>query len=175
MPSIFFAVAPAEWRYRLHEGMFEEGPLADQQQKITLHLYHTLQTLLEFHILKNGDSLERIGIAKIRQWSFRFEFQSRGTLHLRAVLWADLLPGHSAESMSGRSGTDKKSPFVLLLEELFSSRADVQVGDGAHNLLRYVAGYVSKASDALQFSREQAHHAGTPTESSKWRQAYRLL
>ena len=175
MPSIFFTVAPAEWRYLLHEGMFEEGPLADQQQKITLHLYHTLQTLLEFHILKNGDSLGRIGIAKIRQWSFRFEFQSRGTLHLHAVLWADLLPGHSAESMSGRSGTDRKSPFVLLLEELFSSRADVQVGDGTHNLLRYVAGYVSKASDALQFNREQAHHAGTPSESSKWRQAYRLL
>ncbi|CAE7439739.1 UBP23, partial [Symbiodinium pilosum] len=175
LPSVFFTVAPAEWRYLLHEGFFEEGSLADQQQKITLHLYHTLQTLLEFHILKNGESLQRIGIAKVRQWSLRFEFQSRGTLHLHAVLWADLLPNCSAESMTGRSGTDKKSPFVRLLEELFSSRADVQVGDGAHNLLRYVAGYVSKASDALQFSREQAHHAGTPTDTSKWRQTYRLL
>ena len=175
LPSVFFTIAPAEWRYLLHEGLFEEGSLADQQQKITLHLYHTLQTLLEFHIFKDGDSLQRIGIAKVRQWSFRFEFQSRGTLHLHAVLWADLLPGRSAESMTGRSGTDKKSPFVDLLEELFSSRADVQVGDGTHNLLRYVAGYVSKASDALQFSREQAHHAGTPTDASKWRQTYRLL
>ena len=174
LPSVFFTVAPAEWRYLLHEGLFEEGSLADQQQKITLHLYHTLQTLLEFHIFKDGESLKRIGVAKVRQWSFRFEFQSRGTLHLHAVLWADLLPG-SAESMSGRSGTEKSSEFVRLLEELFSSRADVQAGDGTHNLLRYVAGYVSKASDALQFSREQAHRAGTPTDTSKWRQTYRLL
>ncbi|CAE7394315.1 pif1 [Symbiodinium pilosum] len=169
LPSVFFTVAPAEWRYLLHEGLFEGGSLADQQQKITLRQYHTLETLLEFHIFKDGDSLQRIGIAKVRQWSFRFEFQSRGTLHLHAVLWADLLPNSSAESMTGRSGADKKSPFVRLLEELFSSRADVQVGDGAHNLLRYVAGYFSKASDALQFSREQAHHAGSPTETSKWR------
>ena len=175
LPSVFFTVAPAEWRYTLHDGLFQEGSLTDQQQKITLHLYHTLQTLLEFHIFKDGESLRKIGIERVRQWSFRFEFQSRGTLHLHALLWADLLPGCKASDLTGRTDTPEQSPFLKLLEELFCSRADIQCGDGTHNLLRYVAGYVSKASDALTFSREQAHQPGTPSESSRWRQTYRLL
>ena len=175
LPSVFFTVAPAEWRYTLHDGLFQEGSLTDQQQKITLHLYYTLQTLLEFHIFKDGESLRKIGIERVRQWSFRFEFQSRGTLHLHALLWADLLPGCKASDLTGRTDTPEQSPFLKLLEELFCSRADIQCGDGTHNLLRYVAGYVSKASDALTFSREQAHQPGTPSESSRWRQTYRLL
>ena len=139
---------------------------------ITLHLYHTLQTLLEVHLLKHGQSLARIGIAKVRQWSFRFEFQSRGTLHLRAVLWADLLPGWTAADITGRTNTGKSSAFLRLLEALFNSRADVQCGDGSHVLLRYVAGYLAKASDALQFQSKQAHQG---SEGSQWRQTYRLL
>ena len=175
LPSVFFTIAPAEWRYLLHNGMFHEGPLADQQQNITMHLYHTLQVLLEHHLLKNGESLAEVGIAKVRQWSYRFEFQSRGTLHLHAVLWADLLPGRSAGSLAGRTGTPHASAFVALLERLFRSRVDVQCGDGSHNLLQYVAGYVSKASDALSFSHRQAQQQGTSEEQSKWRQSYRLL
>ncbi|CAE7393007.1 USP17L21, partial [Symbiodinium pilosum] len=175
LPSVFFTVAPAEWRYILHDGMFCEESLTDQQGTITLHLYHTLQTLLDFHLFKNGQSLERIGVAKIRQWSFRFEFQSRGTLHLHAVLWADLLPGWSAENITGRTGTQHNSPFVALLEDLFKSRADVQCGDGSHNLLMYVAGYLQKASDALAFNSKQAQHEGTQAQTSRWRQTYRLL
>ena len=175
LPSVFLTVAPAEWRYLLHNGIFHQGPLSDQQQNMTLHLYHTLQVMLEHHILKDGASLNRIGIARVRQWSFRFEFQARGTLHLHAVLWADLLPGWKASDLTGRSGTLHQSAFVNLLEELFRSRADVQCGDGHHNLLQYVAGYVSKASDALSFSHQQAHKDGTAAEISKWRQCYRLL
>ncbi|CAE7271115.1 PIF1 [Symbiodinium sp. CCMP2592] len=175
LPSVFFTIAPAEWRYLLHNGMFHEGSLTDQQQNITLHLYHTLQVLLEHHILKNGASLAKIGIARVRQWSFRFEFQSRGTLHLHAVLWADLLPGWNASDVAGRSDTLHGSAFVRLLEDIFRSRVDVQCGDGSHNLLQYVAGYVSKASDALSFSKRQAQTDGSPNETSKWRQTYRLL
>ncbi|CAE7574509.1 UBP25, partial [Symbiodinium sp. KB8] len=52
----------------------------------------------------------------------------------------------------------------------FQSRADVQCGDGNHNLMKYVAGYLAKASDALQFVSKQ-----TANEDTKWRQAYRLL
>ncbi|CAE7839773.1 pif1 [Symbiodinium sp. CCMP2592] len=175
LPSIFFTVAPAEWLFPLHNGMFHEGSLTEQQQNMTLHLYHTLQVMLEHHFLKDGASLERVGILRIRQWSFRFEFQSRGTLHLHAVLWADLLPGWQASDLCGRSGTTQSSAFLQLLEELFHSRADVQCGDGTHNLLQYVAGYVAKASDALSFCHQQAKRDGTTEETSKWRQTYRLL
>ena len=175
LPSVFFTVAPAEWKYILHDGMFHEGSLADQQDVITLHLYHTLQTLLDFHIFKDGHSLQRIGIANVRQWSLRFEFQSRGTLHLHAVLWADLLPGWRAEDLAGRTNTQHHSAFVSLLEELFRSRVDVQCGNGSHNLMLYVAGYIQKASDALTFNAKQAQRDGAPAESSRWRQTYRLL
>ena len=169
LPNIFFTVAPAEWKYILHDGVFCEDALTNQQDMITLHIYHTLQALLETHLLKAGESLHRVGIANIRQWSFRFEFQSRGTLHLHAVLWADLLPTWSAERICGRTGS-KNSAFASLLEGLFKSRVDVQCGDGSHALLKYVAGYLTKASDALQFQTKQAQ-----SDQSHWRQAYRLL
>ncbi|CAE7803623.1 UBP25, partial [Symbiodinium necroappetens] len=95
-------------------------------------------------------------------------FQSRGTLHVHALLWADLLPGWAVDDIAGRTG-QSRSNFLDLLERLFKSRADVQCGDGSHCLLRYVAGYVAKASDALQFNLKQLEGEST------WRQAYRLL
>ena len=171
LPNIFFTVAPAEWKYILADGIFYEGDLTEQQNLLTLHFHNTLESLLEVHVLKNGQSLSRIGIAKVRQWSFRFEFQSRGTLHIHAVLWADLLPGWSAANITARSGGNQPSAFLSLLEELFHSRADVQCGDGSHVLLKYVAGYLAKASDALQFQAKQACHEN----DSCWGQAYRLL
>ena len=48
-------------------------------------------------------------------------------------------------------------------EQMFS------VATGNHCLLRYMAGYVAKASDAMQFSKHQSLGEG------HWRQAYRLL
>ncbi|CAE7342621.1 unnamed protein product, partial [Symbiodinium sp. KB8] len=100
---------------------------------------------------------------------------SRGTLHVHCVLWADLLPERTADDLCGRTGKMHHSEFVRLLEDIFRSRADVQCGDGSHNLLQYVAGYVSKASDALSFCHPQAQRDGTVEEQSKWRQTYRLL
>ena len=126
LPSIFFTVAPAEWRYVLPDGMFFEDSLTEQQDMITLHLYHTLQTLLEVHLLKHGQNLTQIGIAKVRQWSFRFEFQSRGTLHLHAVLWADLLPGWTAADITGRTNTGKSSAFLRLLVVQLPRRCSVR-------------------------------------------------
>ena len=175
LPSVFFTVAPAEWRYLLHNGMFHDTPLSEQQTNITLHLYHTLEVMLQYHILKDGASLRRIGLAGVRQWSYRFEFRSRGTLHVHCVLWADLLPERTADDLCGRTGKRHDSEFVRLLEGIFRSRADVQCGDGSHNLLQYVAGYVSKASDALSFCHPQAQRDGSVEEQSKWRQTYRLL
>ena len=172
LPTVFFTISPAEWRYVLHEGMFPEGDLSDQQSLLTLHLYHTLEAMLGLHLFKEGVSLARVGIAKVRQWSLRYEFQSRGTLHVHCLLWADLLPGWTAENVTARTGGKERSAFLILLEELFRSRADVQCGDGHHLLLQYVAGYVSKASDALTFRSKQAQHDG---DGSRWRQVYRLL
>ena len=168
-PNIFFTIAPAEWRYLLPQGLILEGSLSYQQDLITLHLHHTMRVLLELQLINHPDNLKSIGIASINHWSFRFEFQSRGTLHLHGVLWAELMPEWTAADITGRTG-ESSSAFLRLLESLFKSRADVQCGDGNHNLMKYVAGYLAKASDALQFVSKQ-----TANEDTKWRQAYRLL
>eukprot|EP00971_Amphidinium_carterae_P014710 290554-Amphidinium_carterae.1 len=78
--------------------------------------------------------------------------------------------------MSGTTGKEHSSTFAHFLESIFHCRVDVPVGDGHHNLLRYVAGYVAKASDALHFRAKDAS-TGTISvkEESKWRQVYRLL
>ena len=66
LPSIFFTIAPAEWRYGLHAGVFAEDSLTNQQNMMTLHLYHSILALLDLHLLKDGKSLKRIGVEKIR-------------------------------------------------------------------------------------------------------------
>ncbi|CAE7482276.1 Usp17ld [Symbiodinium sp. CCMP2592] len=169
LPNVFFTVAPAEWRYLLPHGLTFDASLSEQQDLITLHLHHTLQTLLESQLLKNPSKLKSLGIANVKHWSYRFEFQARGTLHVHAVLWADLLPGWSAADLTARSN-ETTSPFLEMLESMFKCRADVQCGEGTHCLMRYVAGYLAKASDALQFVSKQA-----ASEDSRWKQAYRLL
>ncbi|CAE7285846.1 Usp17le [Symbiodinium sp. KB8] len=151
LPNIFFTIAPAEWRFVLPDGLIFD------------------ETLLANHLLNKAANLSKIGIQRVHHCSFRYEFQSRGTLHIHALLWADLLPGWQAEDVNGRSG-EKHSAFLQLLEDVFKCRADVQAGDGSHILLRYVAGYVAKASDALQFQAKQSNDV-----DSTWRQTYRLL
>ena len=173
LPNVFLTVAPAEWKYILHDGLFFEDSLSNQQQLLTLHLHSSLASMLEMHLFKEGKSLAQVGISKVRQWSLRFEFESRGTLHVHVVMWADLMEGWHAEHLCGRSNTDKSSALLKLLENLFKSRADVQCGDGSHVLLKYVAGYLTKASDALQFHAKQAQDSGS--HGGEWRQTYRLL
>ncbi|CAE7408220.1 pif1, partial [Symbiodinium pilosum] len=170
LPSVFFTVAPAEWTFPLHDGMFFEDSLSNQQSIMTLHMYHALQSMLEKHFLAEGTHLARVGLAKIRQWSLRFEFQSRGTVHVHCVLWADFCPGTDIEKLCGRTDTKHDSEFVRVLENLFKCRVDVQCGDGNYVLMRYVAGYLSKASDALKFRATEA-----TSNLSTWRQVYRLL
>ena len=64
---------------------------------------------------------------------------------------------------------------MRLLEEVFDCGAvDVQCGQSEHNLLRYVAGYVAKASDSLRFQKGDEGR-GAPAETSRRRQVYRLL
>ena len=168
-PNVFFTIAPAEWRYLLPEGLALDDSLSEQQDLITLHLHHTMGVLLETQLIKHEANLASVGIARIRHWSYRFEFQSRGTLHLHGIFWADLLPNWTAAALTARTG-ESTSPFLALLETLFKCRSDVQCGDGSHCLMKYVAGYVLKASDALQFISHQV-----TDEDTRWRQAYRLL
>ncbi|CAE7381940.1 pif1 [Symbiodinium microadriaticum] len=172
LPNVFFTIAPAEWKYLLANGLFFADSLSHQQDLLTLHLYHSINNMLEAHLLRDGPSLKKVGVERVRQWSLRFEFQSRGTLHVHVVLWVNLAEGWSSDDLNGRTDTKKTSPFLELLERLFRCRADVQCGDGSHVLLRYVAGYISKASDALQFKCSQA---AAHQDFSQWRQTYRLL
>ena len=168
-PNVFSTIAPAEWSYLLPEGLALDDSLSEQQDLITLHLHHTMGVLLETQLIKHEANLASVGIARIRHWSYRFEFQSRGTLHLHGIFWADLLPNWTAAALTARTG-ESTSPFLALLETLFKCRSDVQCGDGSHCLMKYVAGYVLKASDALQFISHQV-----TDEDTRWRQAYRLL
>ena len=170
LPSVFFTIAPAEWTFPLQNGMFFADSLSNQQAIMTLHMYHALQAQLEKHFLTEGTHLAQVGLAKVRQWSLRYEFQSRGTVHVHCVLWADFLPGTDSQALCGRTGAEHSSEFVRLLEQLFKCRVDVQCGDGNYVLMRYVAGYVSKASDALKFRATEA-----ASSMSTWRQVYRLL
>ena len=175
MPSIFLTVAPAEWTFPLREGIFFEDSLTKQQTMLTRHIYHVLDSLLQEHILKEGPHQQEMGLAGIRQWSFRFELQSRGTaVHIHCVLWADLLPGVTTDVVTGRTGEQHQSLLVRRLEELFNCRVDVQAGRGQHNMMRYVMGYVQKASDALSFRSSEARSEKAPANST-WRTTYRLL
>ncbi|CAE7621665.1 Usp17lc [Symbiodinium sp. CCMP2592] len=170
MPSIFITVAPAEWTFPLQEGLFFEESLSRQQTMLTRHIYHVLDAFLQEYLLKDGSRREELGIRAIRQWSFRYEFQSRGTIHVHCILWADLLPGVHAEQVQGRTGERHHSALVRHLETLFNCRVDVQASEGRHNLMRYVMGYVQKASDALSFKTSEAC-----SDSTTWRTTYRLL
>ena len=174
LPNVFFTIAPGEWRFPLHDGIFAEDSLSNQQSLVTLHLYHAILRMLDIHFFKDGISLQKVGIESIRQHSLRFEFQSRGTLHVHVILWCDLLPGCNAIDLTAKTGGPVRTAFVEVLESIFKSSVDVQCGDGTHVLLRYVAGYLVKASDALQFQSAQAKHKDE-NEATPWRMTYRLL
>jgi hypothetical protein len=113
------------------------------------------------------------GIEEVFDYSFRWEYQGRGTIHVHVVAWVRFKDGKTDMShLDGRSNQeDEKSALVQYLEKLFRSSVDVQCGNGSHCLLRYVTGYVSKASDALTFKQKQYEQKDT----SQWRQTYRLL
>ena len=81
-------VPPAEWRFPVHDGVIgaqkECGDLSNAHSLMTLHMYHTLVAVLEKVLLKTPDEL-RTGIKKVLAYSMRFEFQSRGTIHVHIV------------------------------------------------------------------------------------------
>ena len=164
-PNLFFTIAPAEWTFPLHAEVFGDLDLSLNQALFTAHAYHSLDQVLQ-RLLTNQFPVLDTGVVDFGEFTYRFEFQARGTLHVHVLSWAILdLP---ASEVSGRTGTASASPLLKLLEACFSASIDVQAGDSEHCLLRYVAGYVAKSSDCVSFS--------APADaSSAWRQVWRLL
>ena len=111
-------------------------------------------------------------------YCLRFEYQGRGTIHVHHVAWVKLVKGpfpDPAARLCGKTGERHFSPLVTYLENLFRASIDVQCGRGEHCLLRYVTGYISKASDALKFKANVATESGEAASAASWRQIYRML
>ena len=184
LPNLFFTIAPAEWKFVLNAGMQEwrrrTNTLSDGQAVTTLHMYNAIGAILQDTFLRRGqrakgDPLFDAGVDEVHEWSLRWEYQGRGTLHAHVVAWVTYSEARvgfgGPQSLSGKSSDRPadKSLLVQYLEGLFNASVDVQCGGGSACLLRYVAGYVSKASDALAFKSKEWQGQST------WRQTYRLL
>ena len=163
-PNLFSTIAPAEWTFPLHLFMYDKKQLSDSQFLLTRHMYHVLSQGLE-RLLNNYVPAEKTGVQLAHEWTMRFEFQKRGTLHVHVLAW--ITPHVLLETLNGRTGFASASPLLRYLETLFRGSIDVQSGDGHHCLLQYVAGYVAKSSDALPLPDADA--------TSAWRQVYRML
>eukprot|EP00973_Karenia_brevis_P069305 9636660-Karenia_brevis.AAC.1 len=138
-------------------------------------MYHTLVEVIEGLLLKKKVSQADTGIQDVKDYSLRFEFQGRGTLHVHVVAWVKFQKSLGRECMlSGRTGS-KSSKLVDFLEHAFRASVDVQCGNGDHCLLAYVTGYTAKASDALVFSKQESATNGSAAMQSRWRQIYRML
>ena len=178
-PNLFFTVAPAEWKFPIHEGMLA-GPkgnasLEDVQTMLALHMYHVLVEVIENLLLKKELCAGDAGIENVFDYSIRFEFQDRGTLHVHVVAWVKFATSlDPRDVLSGRSGV-KNSKLVAFLENAFRASVDVQCGSGEHCLLAYVTGYTAKASDALVFKAQESTSSGSAASQSRWRQIYRML
>ena len=180
LPNLFFTAAPAEWTFPLHHGLLAAAEankdLSSCQAWLTLHLYNAVSAVLEKTILREGTHLAEIGLEEVIDYAYRFEFQGRGTLHVHVIAWVKYASRYpDPTSLSGRSGENHKSPFTTFLEETFKCRADVQCGNSEHCLLCYVAGYVSKAEDALHFKPREKQVQGNGRERSRWQIIFRLL
>ena len=178
LPNLFFTVAPAEWSFPAHYGLLQAAAAKDKlsscQATLTVHLHHCIAAVLEHALLKDGHNLQQCGLEKVREYVLRFEFQKRGTIHVHVLGWVKFLPGQNVDLLTGRSGNPgPKSPFVAFLEKVFQCGAvDVVCAKEKtdHLLLKYVAGYTAKASDALHFHRREAQGQGSPDEQSHWAQ-----
>ena len=102
---------------------------------------------------------------EVFDYCIRVEFQGRGTLHIHVVAWVIIRPGVRIE---GRVVDGRWSPFVRLLHKLFKS--DVDVALGAYRC--YISGYISKASDAMNFSTTEHFKAKV---DDAWLVVYRLM
>ena len=102
---------------------------------------------------------------EVYDYCIRIEYQGRGTLHIHVVAWAILQPG---VEIAGNVVKKQWSPFVRLLHKTFKSNVDVAIG-AYHN---YISGYISKASDAMNFSTSEHFK---PKVNDSWLVVFRLL
>ena len=126
----------------------EHNLFSDGQRVVTLHLHHRLRELLERMDLSRGaqadeDPLRQAGIEEVLPWSYRWEFQGRGTFHVYLVAWVRFTPlalHRGPQILSGKSSDPAANKCALLkyLEQLFNASTDVQCGDGNHCLLKGV-------------------------------------
>jgi len=145
---------------------------------MALHMYHCLDEILQRLFTEREICRRAVGIEDVRDYCLRFEYQGRGTLHVHVVAWVRLVHGpfpDPAARLCGKTGERHVSPLVTYLENVFRASVDVQCGRGEHCLLRYVTGYISKASDALQFKANVAAESGEAASASSWRTTYRML
>ena len=114
----------------VHPHLFDDISLTDTQLLFTRHAYHCLCQVLK-KLLTNQFSPQTTGVTVFHEYTLRFEFQRRGTLHVHVLAWASLhLP---ASILSGQTGKQHKSPLVTLLEKIFRGNIDVLVLVSLHS------------------------------------------
>ena len=133
--------------------------MTDFQGPMTLNIYRILMETME-GLLRSNEFFD-----EVYEHVIRVEFQGRGTLHIHVIAWAILQPG---VRIAGNVSDGKWSPFVRLLHRLFKSNVDVAIG-AYHN---YISGYISKASDAMNFSTNEHFRAKV---NDAWLVVYRLM
>ena len=127
--NVFLTVAIAEWAFPLHPHLFDGISLTDTQLLFTRHAYHCLCQVLE-KLLTNQFSPQTTGVTVFHEYTLRFEFQRRGTLHVHVLAWASLQL--AASILTGQTGKSHQSPLVTLLEKIFRGSIDVQVLASLH-------------------------------------------
>ena len=69
----------------------------------------------------------RCGVREVFEWSLRWEFQGRGTLHLHIALWALPADGIDLDELPGRSKTPRSSPLQVWLQDVLGCMVDVKL------------------------------------------------
>ena len=128
-PNVFLTIAIAEWAFPLHPHLFNGISLTDTQLLFTRHAYHCLCQVLE-KLLTNQFAPQTTGVTVFHEYTLRFEFQRRGTLHVHVLAWASLQL--AASILTGQTGKPHQSPLVTLLEKIFRGSIDVQVLASLH-------------------------------------------
>ena len=162
-PNVFITVTVNEWDFPFHSSIaarFKGLQMPDFQGPMTLDIYRVLIETMKGLLVSGNDLLD-----EVYDYCIRVEFQGRGTLHIHVVAWAITKPG---VNITGRVVDNRWSPFVRLLHKLFKSNVDVALG--AYD--NYISGYISKASDAMNFSTTEHFKAKV---DDAWLIVYRLL
>ena len=93
IPTLFLTCTVAEWKFPFLSAVFarykKAGRLASIQGPLTLHAYNVFGKLLDDFLRKE---CVPDFFTSLADYSYRVEFQGRGTLHIHLVAWVDLHP-----------------------------------------------------------------------------------